>query len=215
MSTSPFFNNFVQRPEQELAADLIAESIKHRGYDFWYIPRTVVDRDDMLEEESLAVYNNAISIEMYIANVEGFDGDGDILGKFGVEIRDRTTLSLSKKTFETIIGGPENMIRPREGDLIWMPMARDMYEIRHVEHESVFFQLGDLPLYNLSCEKYEYSHEVFNTGVTEIDEAMNEFNQDTLDGDANPVDTFDDSDIFEAEADLIVDFTENNPFGEV
>ena len=95
MSTSPFFNNFVQRPEQELAADLIAESIKHRGYDFWYIPRTVVDRDDMLNEDSLAVYNNAISIEMYIANVEGFDGDGDILGKFGVEIRDRTTLSLS------------------------------------------------------------------------------------------------------------------------
>jgi hypothetical protein len=118
---------------------------------------------------------------MYIANVDGFEGDGNLLSKFGVEIRDQANFIVSKKRWNQYIGtrssGTLGNIRPGEGDLIYLPLSKSLFEIRFVEHESPFYQLSNLPTYTLQCELFEYSGEQIQTGISDIDTAMEDISQ--------------------------------------
>ena len=160
-----------------LIADLVIESIKIYGLDCWYIPKRIVKKDNIYGEDSLSEYNTSYMVEMYVKNVEGFAGEGDFLSKFNVEIRDQMTLTIARRTFEDEVQRYEsvNYIRPREGDLIFMPLNNKVFQIKFVEHEPVFYQMGALQMYDLKCELFEYSNEVFDTGFDVIDDLQNEY----------------------------------------
>jgi len=178
MATNLFFNNFGHPGQQNLLEDLIVESIKMYGHDVIYIPRTLVKEDLLFGEDVLSKFTNSYEVEMYIKNVEGFEGEGDFLSKFNVEIRDEITFTVSKRRFgeEVDLGqliaqeDGDQAVRPHEGDLIYFPLTEGLFEIKFVEDESVFYQMGELQMYDLKCELFEYSHEELNTGIASIDE---------------------------------------------
>lgn len=172
MATNVYFSQQV-RSEQNLYEDIVIESLKMYGQDVYYLPRTIVSQDNILNEDIESNFDDAYIIEMYIANVDGFEGDGNLLSKFGVEIRDQANFIVSKRRWEQYIGFYNNDVtenRPREGDLIYLPLSQSLFEIRFVEHESPFYQLSNLPTYTLQCELFEYSGESINTGVQNLDE---------------------------------------------
>lgn len=157
--------------EQRLIEDLIVESIKIYGQDMYYLPKTIIRYDPIYGEGlQAAQFNHAILAEFYIKNVEGFEGEGDFLSKFNLEIRDRVTLTIARRTFNDEIGQLKALDRPQEGDIIYFPLNRKFFEIKFVEHEAVFYQLGALQTYDLVCELFEYSNEKFNTGLNIIDD---------------------------------------------
>jgi hypothetical protein len=216
MATNFYFNNFTNSGEQNLIEDLIIESIRIYGHDLWYIPRTLVAKDELLNEDDLSTFNSAYMVEMYIKNVEGFEGDGDFLSKFGLQIRDSITFTIAVRKFNSEVGLYNEEVRPNEGDLIYFPLNRKIFEVQHVEHEAIFYQMGSLQTYDLRCELFEYSQERFNTGVLEIDTLFNRYILTTNSAIANveSVDLLADNFTIETIADSIIDFTEANPFGE-
>jgi len=170
MGTNVYFNNFENSMEQRLIEDLIVESIKIYGQDMYYLPKTIVDYDSIYGEGiQPAQFNDALLVEFYIRNVEGFEGEGDFLSKFNLEIRDRVTLTIARKTFFDEVGNLKRIDRPQEGDLIYFPLNRKFFEIKFVEHEAIFYQLGSLQTFDVICELFEFSNEMFNTGVDVID----------------------------------------------
>jgi hypothetical protein len=152
--------------------DVIVESIKIMGHDVKYLPREAYDStDDIIGESPQAKFTRAYTVEMYLANVEGYEGDGDFFSKFGLEIRDTSNFVISRKTFERYI--PSKVAkRPREGDLIFVPLLGKVFEIKFVEEELMFFALGKRSpfIYELRCEVFRYSQEDFETGDKEIDD---------------------------------------------
>lgn len=237
MATNFFFNNFQNSQEQLLIENLIIESIKIYGHDIVYVPRKRVSVDQLLNEDPLREYIHAIPVEMYIKNVEGFAGEGDFLSKFNLQIRDQITFSVARRVFSDEVGTIESIDRPQEGDLIFFPLNRKLFEVKFVEHEPVFYQLGSLQFYDLKCELFEYNNEYFETGIDDIDRMMREYslNMDifalltetglplTDEGgftllqesyDINENDDIADNDVIETEADAFVDFTERDPFSE-
>ncbi len=159
------------RSEQNLYEDIVIESLKIHGQDVFYLPRVTVFEDRIFGEEVPAKYSNSYTIEMYLDNVEGFDGEGDLFTRFGVEIRDECTFVVSRRRWEQTIGKLDNDInsdRPREGDLIYLPLSNSMFEITHVEHEMPFYQLSNLPVYKLRAHLFDYNGEDFDTGVDTI-----------------------------------------------
>lgn len=178
MATNLYFNNFGHFGQQRLIEDLIIESIKMYGYDVYYIPRTLVKEDDLFGEDVLSKFENAYQLEMYIKNVEGFEGEGTFLSKFNVEIRDEITFTISVRRFteevdsyEMIRQEDDNIIvRPLEGDLIYLPLTGGLFEIKFVDDVPVFYQMGELQMYDLRCELFEYSHEELDTGIPAIDD---------------------------------------------
>lgn len=170
MATNFFFHNYQNSQEQLLIEDLIIESIRIYGLDMYYVPRTTVSYDNILNEDSNRSYGKAIPIELYIKNVDGFGGDGDFLSKFNIEIRDQITFTVARRVFEEEITTElDTLIRPREGDLIYFPLNKKIFEIRFVEHEAIFYQMGALQTYDLKCELFEYSNERMDTGIADID----------------------------------------------
>lgn len=169
MTTSVHFNNFNNSYEQNLIEDLVIESIKIYGHDVYYMPRTLINYDQLYGESPLAEFDNAYLVEMYIKNVSGFGGDGDFLSKFNLQIRDSLTFTVARKIFEKDVGVKENIIRPQEGDVIYFPLNKKLFQIKFVEHEDIFYQMGSLQSYDIKCELFEYSNEEFNTGIEEID----------------------------------------------
>lgn len=174
MATSVYFSGAVQS-EQNLYEDLVLESIKIFGQDIVYIPREQIYEDALLNE-TLNQYRHAYPIEMYIENTEGFEGDGNLLGKFGLEIRDQGTFICPKKRWHSVVG--ENLSDalgnvvtslPSEGDLLWMTMTNRLFEIKYVEPKLPFYQLADLPIYTFTAELFEYNDQNFDTGMPEID----------------------------------------------
>ena len=165
MATSNFFSNFDHNNEQHLLQDLMVESIKIFGHDVSYLPRTKNNVDDLLGEDPTSSFTAAYPIEMYIKNTDGFAGEGAFVGRFGLEIRQQITFTVARRTWD----GVGISTRPLEGDLIWFPMTNKLFEIQFVDHESVFYQLGKLPVYDLSCELFEYSDEDIDTGIEDID----------------------------------------------
>ena len=173
MPVSTYFQQSDYIAEQELIDDLVEESIKIHGIDVSYLPRTLVATDQLYAEDVASKFTKAHSIEMYVESIDGFGGEGDIIGQFGVEIRDQLILSVSQRRWTDL--EINDRVRPFEGDLIYFPLNYKLFEIRFVEHEKVFYQLGNLPLYTLTCELFEYSHEDIDTGVPQIDDIEKEY----------------------------------------
>jgi hypothetical protein len=237
LATNFFFNNFQNSQEQILIEDLIIESIKIYGHDIIFIPRNPIQIDKILGEDPLREYVHAVPVEMYIKNIEGFAGEGDFLSKFNIQIRDQITFSVARRSFANEVGVLEDLDRPREGDLIYFPLNRKIFEIKFVEHESIFYQLGALQMWDLKCELFEYNNEYFNTGVADVDRLMadysnglnmfgiqleNGFNltdeeeytliQESYD--INENDPMATNDEFQIEGASFIDFTERDPFSE-
>lgn len=169
MATSVFFNNFGSSQEQNLIEDLVIESIRIYGHDCFYLPRSLINKDNIYGEDSISEYNEQFMVEMYIKNVMGFKGEGDFLSKFNLQVRDQMTFTIAKRVFFDEIGNVRGFDRPREGDLIYFPLNKKVFVVKFVEHEAVFYQLGALQTYDLECELWEYSNEIMNTGLAEID----------------------------------------------
>ena len=165
MPTNSYFRTFDARNDQELLHSIVSESIQVTGYDVNYIPRTFVNEDTILGEDSISEYKDAYSVEMYIKSVDGFEGEGDLVSKFGLEVRDQIIFSMSRRAWEGLDIG----VRPKEGDLIYFGLTSKLFQILFVEHETPFYQAGALPTFDLTCELFTYSDEAMDTGVNEID----------------------------------------------
>ncbi len=192
MATSVYFNHAV-RSEQHLYEDLVIESFKRYGIDVYYIPRGLTRLDNIMNEDIASVFGDAYLIEMYLEDqADGYGGEQTLMSKFGLEIRDTSNWIVARRRWEEFIGVQNNTIvagRPNEGDLIYIPLTGSFHEIKFVEHESPFYQLGNIFVYKLQCETFEYANEVFDTGVEEIDsiEDIYAFAQRMLISDGNGI----------------------------
>ena len=184
MALNPFFLGGTQS-EQRLVQDLVNEHLKFHGVEVTYIPRKYVNRKTIIEEVQTSVFDDNFSIEAYVNNFDGYSGAGDILTKFGVSVRDELMLTISKERFEDFIapfmagqddGTDDSELitptRPREGDLVYFPLGQRLFEVKFVEHEDPFYQLGKNYVYQLKCELFEYENEVIDTSVAEIDQQI-------------------------------------------
>lgn len=215
---SPYFKENIT--EQNLVEDLSIESIKISGRDMVYIPRNLLDEDKLFGEDNSAKFSKGYEFEMYVQSVNGFEGDGDILTKFGIQINDRMNLVISRKRFEQEVTSYQpSIVRPREGDLIFFPLSNTLFEINFVEHENPFYQIGKLYTYLLICETFTYGQEDMDTGFSTVDNLENNLqgvsgdiiipNELTgqVSGDNDTIQDFQDTlDIF--------DFTDRDPFSE-
>ena len=180
MALNPFFLQGTSS-EQRLAQDLINEQLRMYGVEVTYIPRKFVDTDNILNEVQSSKFDDNFAIEAYVNTYDGYGGQGDIMTKFGMSLRDELTLTVSKERFEDFIapflaanvGDPDSGItlatRPREGDLIYFPLGTRLFEVKFVEHEDPFYQLGKNYVYQLKCELFEYEDEVIDTSIDIID----------------------------------------------
>jgi hypothetical protein len=275
MATNKYFRPFTFGRQQDLAEDLIVQSIKIYGIDVKYMPRTLVNPDALLGEDASSAFNDAIDIEMYIKNTQGFEGEGDFLSKFNLEIRDSITFVMARKRWEQVsnekvlteVGyniqledantnewGNSNALRleagtselyqtissrPFEGDWIYFPLNRKLYEIKFVENEQVFYQHGKLYTYELNCELVDRLGTIA-TGNTEIDAIGTLYNNDILqyqitlesgngtgsilneDGESilweyrvETTDALANNEYFTTKSFDYLDFSERNPFSEV
>ena len=218
MPTNIYVNNFESNPEQKLIHDLIVESIKFYGVDVYWIPRYRSSSEDQVYgEDPLASYKQARLLEMYIKNVDGFEGEGDFISRFGLQIKDQITFTVSIRRFEELNSKeilPDvtttSFLRPDEGDLIYFPLNKHLFSIQFVEHESMFYSAGVLPVYDLRCETFAYNNETIETGIPEVDAIATKH---AYVANAMPTGTVFDNTVIETEADSILDFSETNPFG--
>tara|TARA_Y100000768_G_C23978803_1_gene684560 strand:- start:515 stop:2155 length:1641 start_codon:yes stop_codon:yes gene_type:complete len=175
MALNPFFLQGSQS-EQRLVQDLINEQLKIYGVEVTYIPRKFVRKQTIIKEVQSSTFDDNFLLEAYVNTYEGYGGQGDIMTKFGVSLRDELTLTISKERFEDFISpfleaddDYELSTRPREGDIIFFPLGQRLFEVKFVEHEQPFYQLGKNYVYQLKCELFEYEDEVFDTDIDEID----------------------------------------------
>ena len=186
MAVNHFFQNgngIGNTNEQRLHEDLIIEGLKIYGHDVYYLPRSLVNQDLILGEDSLSKFDDSYLIEMYVETSDGFSGEQELINKFGLEIRQDTTFVLSKRRWNDAVDSVHTMIkegRPNEGDIIYYPLMNSFFEISFVEDQEPFFQLGNLPVYKLRARRWEYSSERLNTGVTDIDSAEDQYSLDQL-----------------------------------
>ena len=169
--------------EKKLFEDLILEGLKIYGHDVYYLPRTLVNQDLILGEDVASKFNAAYLCEMYMDTTEGFGGEQELISKFGLEIREDSTFTVSKRRWNDLVEDPATLIkadRPNEGDLIYFPLMNSFFEIQFVEDQEPFFQLGNLPVYKLRVTRFEYSSERFDTGVSDIDAAEDKYSLDML-----------------------------------
>ena len=177
MALNPFFQQGTQS-EQKLVQELINEQLKMYGVEVTYIPRKIVNRDTIFTEVESSKFDDSYTLEAYVNTYEGYGGQGDIMTKFGVSIKDELTLTISKERFEDFIvpflqtesdSEIEVDTRPREGDLVYFPLGSRLFEVKFVEHEDPFYQLGKNYVYQLKCELFEYEDEVIDTSIDAID----------------------------------------------
>ena len=169
--------------EKRLHENIIIESLKIFGQDVFYMPRTLVNRDLIFGEDTTSKFDDSYAIEMYFESNEGFAGEQEIINKFGLEIRDDTTLVVAKRRFEEHVSNNNNLIatgRPNEGDIVYVPLMNSFFEILFVEDQEPFFQLGSLPVYKLKVTRWEYSSEKLDTGQQVIDQHEDEYTLDLL-----------------------------------
>ena len=178
MALNPFFLQGSQS-EQRLAQDLINEHLKIYGVEITYIPRKFVRKQTIIKEVQSSAFDDNFLLEAYLNTYEGYGGQGDIMTKFGVSLRDEVTLTISKERFEDFISpflsadeDYDLATRPREGDVIYFPLGGRLFEVKFVEHEDPFYQLGKNYVYQLKCELFEYEDEVFDTDIEEIDSQL-------------------------------------------
>lgn len=214
MATNPYFNHLKSKVEQSFYEDLVIENIKNAGVDVYYIPREYFEIDPILGEPTRSTFNSAYKIEVYFKDVMGYQGQGDLMSKFGLTMQDDTKLEISKKRFEQL--GILDRMRPREGDLIYIgdienngygSFTNSFFEITYVEHESPFWQVGKYFTYELQCQLFTYSYEKFNTGNAAIDSMNSITNQSEIDVAINQA--------LKTKEQTLVDFSEKNPFGDL
>ena len=172
MATNLYFSQKV-RSEQNLYEDIVIEALKTYGQDVFYLPRDIVNEDTILGDDPVSSFNSSYMLEMYIENTEGFDGEGDLFTRFGVEIRDEATFVVSRRRWADTVARYDNEItveRPAEGDVIYLPMSNKFFQITHVEHEQPFYQLSNLPVFKLRCQLFEYTGEDMDTGIDVLDD---------------------------------------------
>jgi hypothetical protein len=209
MARNRFFNQYTPvKQEQSLVEDLIIESIKIYGIDGYYLPRTHVNLDKIYGEDASMLFDDALEMELYVKSFDGFMGQEDFMAKFGLQVDESVTFVISQKRFTQSLktsiiteysynmlteDGDELLsnrndvseydydaiIRPREGDLIWIPMFESMYEIKFTQNIENFFQLGKLYTYELRCDRLEYSSERINTDIAEIDANEDQYSLST------------------------------------
>lgn len=217
MATNVFFQNYNHTNTQNLIDDLVIESIRIHGLDMTYITRSLESVDEILNEDDLSIFNGAYGAEMYVKSVDGFQGEGDFLSRFGLQIRDQATFTIARRTFERYITRQDpTIIRPKEGDLVYLPLNQKFFKIVFVEHESTFYQHGALQVFDMKCELFEYSNERFQTGSPDIDtffDGIKTEGTSTLDG-LRREDPIAKNIFFEEEADDILDFSEIDPFSQ-
>jgi len=221
MATNVFFDNYSNFNEQQLVEDLVIESIKMYGVDVIYITRVDGAIDKVFNEDDLPLYNETFEFETYVKNVDGFEGEGDFLSKFGLQIRDQMTLTVANRTFEQYVTREQGtVIRPKEGDLIYFPLSENIFEIKFVEDESLFYQSGALQVYDMVCELAEYTGQRMQTGRDNIDNYFSKFNREILTSNTATLNAIAELDpisrnlTFEQEGDAIIDFSEIDPFSE-
>ena len=171
MATNPYFNHHGKNTaDQRLAENLMIESIKTYGIDIYYCPRTLVNEDLLLGEDALSEYNSSHTIEMYIKTIDGFEGEGDFIAKFGLQINDQITFTVARRRWAELgLVGDGRDTAPKEGDIIYFPLTNALFQVLFVEDESVFYQTGGLQVYDLVCEMFTYSDQKLNTGIEDID----------------------------------------------
>lgn len=171
MPTNVYFTHGT-RNEQYLVEDLIIESLKIYGQEFFYIPRTLVSKDEILGEDRLSEFKSSFPIEMYFENVDAFDGQGQFIQKFGLMVEQSATLVVARRRWDQLVGRYGQTIipnRPCEGDLIYFPLSKGLFEIKFVKHQDPFYQLGKLYVYKLQVELFQYASERIDTGIAEVD----------------------------------------------
>ena len=171
MATNQYFNlHGTNTPEQRLIENLNIEAIKTFGMDVYYCPRTLNDEDTLMGDDNTASYNSAHTIEMYIKSIDGFEGEGDFIAKFGIQIKDQITFTVARRRWaELNVQGEGRADAPAEGDLIYFPTTGSLFQVMFVEDESIFYQTGGLQVYDLLCEMFFYSDQSLNTGIEVID----------------------------------------------
>lgn len=206
------------KSEQNLHEDLIIEAISFWGQTFMYIPRTLVARDDILGEDRLSEFKNAYPIDMYLESVDGFEGQGAFINKFGLMMEQSATLTVARRTWERKVGAFGDTVlpnRPCEGDLLYFPLTKGLFEIKFVDHQDPFYQLRKLYVYKLQIELFQYASETIQTGVEDVDifeslKTTDITQQPNVDEGSQ---SFGDNNKFKEEAQDIV-FDQSNPFGD-
>jgi len=171
MPTNVYFDTGT-RPEQSLYEDLIIEQLRIYGQDVYYIPRKMAGTDNIFGEDISSSFEDAYLIEMYVDNVDGYEGEKELMSKFGLDIQDDATFTVARRRWEQFISIDNNIIessRPNEGDLVYWPKGNKLFEITFVDHDDPFYQVHNLPTYKLKCKTFEYASEVIDTGIAELD----------------------------------------------
>jgi hypothetical protein len=217
MSKNVYFSHGTKN-EQYLIEDLIVESLSIYGQDMFYIPRTLIAKDEILGEDRLSKFKTAYPIEMYFENVDSFDGQGPFIQKFGLMNESSATLTVARRRWEQLVGRFGQTIiptRPNEGDLLYFPLSKGLFEIKFVQHQDPFYQLGKLYVYKLQVELFQYASEKIDTGLPSIDvlESLKSFDT-SINSDVQKSDSYGDNTRFKTEANTVL-FDKNNPFGDV
>jgi hypothetical protein len=183
MPTNVYFTQGT-RNEQYLVEDLIIESLKIYGQEFFYIPRTLLSKDEILCEDRLSEFKSSFPIEMYFENIDSFDGQGQFIQKFGLMVEQSATLVVARRRWDQLVGRYGQTIiptRPCEGDLIYFPLSKGLFEIKFVKYQDPFYQLGKLYVYKLQVELFQYASERIDTGIAEVDvfESLQTFTTNT------------------------------------
>lgn len=158
--------------EQDLLADLVEESIQIWGQEFVYMPRQLVGKDEILGEDRLSKFTYAYPLEMYVETPQGFVGQGEFVSKFGLYIEQSIQVSVSRRRWSQVVATAGKAIlseRPAEGDLLYYPITKRLFEIKYVEKETNFYQLGSLPTWKMTIELFQYASEKLDTNIPEID----------------------------------------------
>ena len=171
MATNQYFNHHgTNTPENRLIENLMIESIQTYGIDVYYLPRTLNNEDTLLGEDASSSYNSAHTIEMYIKTVDGFEGSGDFIAKWGLQIKDQITFTVAKRRWQELGLTTDGRSKiPHEGDLIYFPITKALFQILFIEDEAIFYQTGQLQSYDMLCEMFTYSDQKFDTGIDTID----------------------------------------------
>lgn len=239
MAVSTFFDNFTNYGEQQLLADLGTEMIQRYGIDVYYMPRSHVNIDRLWNEDTLSEFNQATAIEVYIKTFTGWQGEGDLMQKFGISMADQITFSMMRNRWaDEFTNFQPSLIRPLEGDFIYLPLTNALFEVKFVEHESNFYQTGMLTYYDIKAERVNISNEKIETGVAAIDNigskfstAVDDFFFTDQDGnallagdgsgltegqfDTDVIDPSTQNSLFSSEGRAFIDFSKKNPFGEI
>ena len=181
MPTNVYFSTGTTS-EQRLYEDLIIEQLKIYGQDVFYLPRKIANKDTIFGEDPASSFDDSYIIEMYVDNTDGYMGEQEIIKKFGLELRDDIKFTVSKLRWETLVSNNSDLVaeRPQEGDIVYFPTTKAFFEIQFVEHEQPFYQQSALPVYKLSCTRWEYSSERLDTGITAIDTVEDNLSVDTM-----------------------------------